>query len=134
MCRVFLADTDGENIQALGGLLEREHGVVPDIWRDRLGYRDFIDSPEDGIVLIRINDCAIPGLELTQAAVACGAGIHVVWMSESNTHALDAFRYGAEAYMLLPATGEALLDAINSLKFKSGVNSIHAEGEDMNEE
>ncbi|MEA4815469.1 MAG: hypothetical protein VB120_01205 [Lachnospiraceae bacterium] len=120
MYRVFLADTNGENIRKLGGLLEEGHGVVPDIWRDIRGYHDFIGRPEDGIVLIRINDCTIPGLELTQAAVACGAGIHVVWMSESKTYALDAFRYGVEAYMLLPATGEALRNALNSLRFKGG--------------
>ena len=112
---MFLADTDRRNIQELGGLIEREHGAVPDIWRDSSGYYDFIDRPEGGIVLIRIDDCAIPGLELTQAAIASGGSVHVVWMAQSDSYAVEAFRYGAEAYLLLPATRETLREVIRSL-------------------
>lgn len=131
---MFLVDTDKENIQKLSGLLKKEHGVVPGIWKDSRGYHAFLDKSEGGIVFIRIDNCAIQGLNLTQAAISGGAGAHVVWMSESKAHALHAFQYGVEAYMLLPATGEALWDAINSLKIKSGLKSIHAEGADKNED
>lgn len=131
---MLLADTDRENIHMLSGLLKREHGIVPDIWRDIRGYHAFIDKPEGGIVFIRIDNCAIPGLDLTQAATAGDAGIHVVWMAESRVYALDAFRYGVEAYLLLPAAREALCDAIHTLKIKSKTNTIHAEGEDKNED
>jgi YesN/AraC family two-component response regulator len=54
-------------------------------------------------------------------------------VGERGPRALDAFRYGVEAYLLLPATKEALRDVINSLKTKSSPKNIHAEGVDSSE-
>jgi two-component SAPR family response regulator len=125
---VFLADTDRENIQKLGGLLEREQGIVPDIWRDSRGYRSFVENPERKIVFIRIENPVIPGLELTRAAALEG-NLHIVWMAESDVYALDAFYYGAEAYLLLPAAGERLRDIIDSLGvYKRGIKHTGGEG------
>ncbi len=119
---IFLADTDRENIKMLSGFLAQEHAVDPDVWQNSCGYQKFLDESESAIVFIRVDNCAIPGLELTQAAIARGTGIHVIWMAESDAYAVDAFRYGAEAYLLLPATGEKLRETINSLIEKTKGN------------
>ncbi len=114
MCRVFLADTDRENNQKLGALLERGHGIVPELWRNSRGYRAFVENPESKIVFIRIENPSVPGLELTQAAT-WDRRLHIVWMADSGAYALDAFYYGAEAYLTLPATEERLRDIMDSL-------------------
>lgn len=119
MCAIFLADTDRENIDILSRILAQQHAVAPDAWRSRGGYLKFLDESERAIVFIRVDNCEIPGLELTQAATARGADMHVVWMAGSAAYAVDAFRYGAEAYLLLPATGEKLRETINSLHKKT---------------
>lgn len=131
MYGMFLADTDRENIKMLSGILERNHTVVPDVWQNSREYLKFLDESESATVFIRVDNCAIPGLEITQTAIARGANIHVVWMAESDKYAVDAFRYGAEAYLLLPATEESLRKTINSLNRK--INKIHKKGEDTNE-
>jgi len=82
-------------------------------------------------VFIRVDNCAVPGLELTQAAIARDTVIHVVWMADSDAYAVDAFRYGAEAYLLLPTTREMLQETINLLIDKTNGNFI--KGENRNE-
>ena len=115
---LFIADTDSENIKALSSLLAQKHGFVPEVWLSSLRYHKFLEEYESAIILIRVDDCAIPGLELTQAALARGIGIHSVWMSQNDAHAVDAFRYGAEAYLLLPTTEEILCKTIDSVIYK----------------
>ncbi len=114
MYGMFIADTDKENINMLCGFLTQKHAIVPDVWQNSRGYQKFLDESESAIVFIRVDNCAIPGLELTKAAMTRGDNIHVIWMSESEAYALEAFRYGAEAYLLLPATEEILRKTINS--------------------
>ncbi len=108
MCGIFLGDTDRENVKMLSGFLAKQHDVVCDVWRNSSGFQKFLEKHESAIVFIRMDNCALPGLKLTQAATARGAGIHVVWMAESDAYAVDAFRYGAEAYLVLPATENTL--------------------------
>lgn len=135
MHRTYIVDTEKENIRNLCELLEAECGLTPVVWRSYRGYRAFLDDPERGVVLIHIDSPAIPGLELTRAATARSSNnIQVVWMAESKAYALDAFRNGVEAFMLMPITGEALRDIIHSLEIKSGTNGIYTEGEDKNED
>lgn len=112
--RVFIADTDNDNIKMLSELLLSKHDIVPDIWQNGREYLNFLES-ESAIVFIRVDNCFIPSLELTLAAISRSTDIHVVWMAESDAYAVDAFRYGAEAYLLLPATAEAWDDALESL-------------------
>lgn len=114
MCEVFLADTDRQNIDMLRELLAKYHAVDPAIWHNNRGYYEFLDNSANAIVFIRVDNCAIPGLEITQAAIDSDTDIHVVWMAQSGAYALDAFRYGADAYLLLPATEETLRETINS--------------------
>lgn len=128
---MFLADTDRENIKILSRFLAQKHAIVPVVWQNSREYLKFLDKSESAIVFVRVDNCAIPGLELTKAAITRGANIHVVWMSENDAYALDAFRYGAEAYLLLPATEEALRKTINSFNRKTNV--IYKKGEDTNE-
>ena len=130
MCGIFLADTDRENIKMLSGFLAQRYAIAPDVWQNSRRYRRFLEESESSIVFIRVDNCAVPGLELTQTAIARGNSVHIVWMAESDAYAVDAFRYGAEAYLLLPATGEKLWDAINSLTKQKG---IYIKGENRNE-
>ena len=118
MIKAFLADTVCDNIQELCALLEKEHGMVPDIWQNSRRYHTFLENPQNKIVFIRIDDPSIPGLMLTQSAAAHNANTHIVWMAKSGAYAVDAFRYGAEAYMLLPAAKESLRDIMDSLVHK----------------
>ncbi len=108
MCGIFLGDTDRENVKMLSGFLAQQHAIAPKVWQNSGGYLKFLDESKSAIVFIRMDNCAVPGLELTQAATARGANIHVVWMAESDAYAVDAFRYGAEAYLVLPATENTL--------------------------
>ncbi len=122
MCGIFLADTDRENVKMLGGFLAQQPAIVPEVWHSNGRYLNFLEASESAIVFIRVDNCAIPGLELTQAAIEHGTNIHVVWMAKSDAYAVDAFRYGAEAYLLLPATGETVMETINSLIDKTNGN------------
>jgi DNA-binding NarL/FixJ family response regulator len=119
LLRIYIADSDAKNVQQLKLLLESAYGVVPDIWRSQRGQRSFFDNTNDNVVLIRVDDPSVPGLALTREAVARGPGTHVVWMAESAAHAVEGFRYGAEAYLLLPATGATLREAFKSLNYKA---------------
>ena len=112
---MFIADTDSENIKKLSGFLVHKHDIVPDVWLNRRRYLKFLEESENAIVFIRMDDYAVPGLELTQNAISHGTGIHVVWMASNGAYAVDAFRYGAEAYLLLPAIEETLYETINSM-------------------
>ena len=131
MCGIFLADTDRENVKLLSGFLAQQHAIVPDVWQNSRGYHKFLEESESAIVFIRVDNCAVPGLKLTQAAIVRGTDIHVVWMAKSDAYAVDAFRYGAEAYLLLPATGEMLRETIYSLN--GNTNGINKRGEVTNE-
>lgn len=115
MNRVFIADTDRANIKMLYVFLALKHSLVSAVWQNSREYLKFLDESESAIVFIRMDNCNIPGLELTRAAIERGTGIRVVWMSESDAYALDAFRYGAEAYLLLPATEDTLDEVMKSL-------------------
>jgi len=114
--RVFLADRDKENIRHLSCLLEDAHHIRPAVWQNLYSFHTFIEEPEAGTIFIRIDDPLIPGLELTRyASDHHYPRINIIWMAKSVSYALEAFRYGAEAYLLLPATGETLQETIRSL-------------------
>jgi two-component SAPR family response regulator len=120
--RMFIADTDSENIKILSGFLAQKHDIVPDVWLNRFRYLKFLEESESAIVFIRVDNCAVAGLELTQEAISRGAGIHVVWMASSGAYAVDAFRYGAEAYLLLPVIEETLSETIYSINNRTKGN------------
>lgn len=122
MYRIFIADKENENIKFLSDYLTQKQDVVPEVWQDRHGYQKFLEKSESAVVFARVDNYSIPCLKLTQAAIERGANIHVVWMSGSYAHALDAFRYGAEAYLLLPATEEMLKDIFHSLNRQTKKN------------
>ena len=115
MYGMFIADTDSENIKLLSGFLAQKHEIVPDVWQNRCRYQKFLEESESAIIFIRMDNCAVPGLEITQEAISRGAGIHVVWMASNGAYAVDAFRYGAEAYLLLPVIEETLSETIYSM-------------------
>ena len=108
MQRVFLADTDKENIQNFIGLLEDAHNIRPAVWQNRCSFDSFIEAQEDGAVFIRIDDPFIPGLELTRYASDYYPRINIVWMAKNESYALEAFPRGVDSYLLLPLTAEKL--------------------------
>jgi DNA-binding NtrC family response regulator len=124
---IFLADTDRENIKMFSGFLAQKHAADPVVWQNSRRYQKLLDESESAIEFIRVDNCMIPGLELTQAAIARGTGIHIVWMAESDAFAVDAFRCGAEAYLLLPATGDAFRKTISPLIDENKENLISKE-------
>jgi two-component SAPR family response regulator len=106
--RVFLADTDKENIRKFTCLLEDAHNIRPAVWQNRYSFDSFIEAPEAGAVFIRIDDPFIPGLELTRYASDHYPRINIVWMAKSESYALEAFPSGVDSYLLLPLTAEKL--------------------------
>jgi DNA-binding NtrC family response regulator len=115
---VLLVDKDKENISRLINLFIEEFGVNPEVWHSRRDYRAFLDKGQGGVALIKIDNPAVPGLELTKEAAERYPAIRVVWMADSSAHALDIFSCGAEAYLLLPATVKGLREIFHSLDSK----------------
>lgn len=116
--RVLLADKDNDNTEKLIRIFHEYYHLSPQLWRNERAFRTFIRTPGDGVVLIRIDDPSIPGLELTKQATAVYPEIQVVWMAASEGYALEAFPRSVDAYLLLPATGEKLAVVMDSLHFK----------------
>jgi len=114
--RVFLADTDKENIRNFTCLLEDAHNIQPAVWQNKCSFDSFIKAPEAGAVFIRIDDSFIPGLELTRYASNHYPRINIVWMAKSESYALEAFPRGVDSYLMLPLTAEKLQFAVKSLE------------------
>lgn len=111
--KVFIADTDKENIHELTCMLKENQNIQPAIWQDLQSFKDSIDASQIGVLFIRIDDPTIPGLELTRLAAQYYPKIHTVWMAESKSYALEAFPMGVTAFIMLPATAEKLQNAQN---------------------
>jgi len=115
MFRTYIADTDIINIKKLSRFLVQKNVVVPEVWHSKFEYYKFLNESENAIVFIRVDNYAISGFELTKSTTARSPNIHIVWMAGSDAYAVEAFRYGAEAYLLIPATENAIGEIIDSI-------------------
>lgn len=122
MFKTFIADTDRINIKRLSRFLLQKHGVIPEIWCTKHEFNMFLEESENAIVFIRVDNYSVSGFELTKSAAARSPNIHIVWMAGSDSYAVEAFRYGAEAYLLIPATENAIEETIDSINRKAKEN------------
>lgn len=113
MKKVFLADTDKENLQKLTCLMKENQNIQLSSWQDLQSCKSSIEASEIEVLFIRIDDPALPGLELTRLAARHYPKIHTVWMAESKSYAIEAFPMGVTAFVMLPATAEKLQNAQN---------------------
>ena len=116
--RVLLADKDRYNTERLIRIFKKNYCIWPQVWQNEHAFQAFFDTPEDGVIFVRIDDPSIPGLELTRRATTVYSNIQLVWMAANEEYALEAFPRGVDAYLLLPATEEKLAEVMDSLKFK----------------
>lgn len=108
MKKVFLADTDKENIQKLTCLLKENQNIQPAVWEDLQSCKTNIETSDIEVLFVRIDDPALPGLELTRLAAEKYPKIHTVWMANNESYALEAFPRGVTAFIMLPATSDKL--------------------------
>jgi FixJ family two-component response regulator len=115
---VFLADNDGENIEALSRLFREVYGVCPQIWRDTMSYLSYLSGQAEGVVFVRIDNPDLGGLALSREALARQPRIQLAWMAGSEAHGIEAFSYGADEYLLLPASEDGLRNVMKTLESK----------------
>jgi FixJ family two-component response regulator len=116
--RVFIADKDGDNTEALTRLFQEMYGVCPVIWRDTMSYLSFLSGQAEGIVFVRIDKPDLGGLALSREALARQPRVQLAWMADSEAHGVEAFSYGADEYLLLPASEDSLRDVMKTLEHK----------------
>lgn len=118
MYRVFLADNDGDNVQALTHHFQELYGVCPQVLHDTMSYLSFLSGQAEGAVFVRIDNPGLCGLALSREAMARQPRVQLVWMARCEAHSVEAFSYGADAYLLLPASEDSLRDVMKTLEHK----------------
>ena len=114
-----MADHDKNNLNQLRGLIRAKCNIQPDIYSSDITLISQLrQNPGEGVLFIRIDDMSLAALKLTSTAKMFYPRVQIVWMSESDKHALEAFARGVDAYLLLPATRENIAETINCLHFK----------------
>jgi DNA-binding LytR/AlgR family response regulator len=81
-------------------------------------FLGFLHSHEESVVFVRIDNPDMKGLSLSWEALAQEPRAQLVWMACSGNHGVDAFSYGADAYLLLPATADRISDVMLALEHK----------------
>ncbi|MDD2620558.1 MAG: hypothetical protein PHC92_07825 [Syntrophomonadaceae bacterium] len=119
MKRVLLVDYEKNNLVRLSNLFRDKYKIDPSIFTGRLSsLYEFILHDEDGVIFIRIDNASVNGLEISRKAGIWYPRIQVVWMSDSESNALDAFAQGIDSYLVLPANWEKLQQIVQSLQYK----------------
>lgn len=116
--RVFLADNDSDNLHALTHHFQELYGVCPQMLHDTMSYLSFLSGQAEGVVFVRIDNPSLGGLALSREALARQPRVQLVWMAHSETHGIEAFSYGADEYLLLPASETSLRDVMSTLEHK----------------
>jgi DNA-binding NarL/FixJ family response regulator len=122
---VFIADSDRDNLRRLSVLFRELYGVRPQVLRGLPSGLDGFNGPEEIIVLVRVDRPDIGVLRLTKEVRKRSPNSQLVWMSRSDAHCLEAFSYGADAYLLLPASEDKLREVLHVLALK---RKIHPRG------
>lgn len=81
---------------------------------------DFLNNHDLDAIFIRIDVASNNGLEITRRLKEKFPKIKLIWMSYSDSYALDAFKEGVDAFIELPMTRENMHGALKRLERHQG--------------
>lgn len=115
--RVFFLDRGGPGLDKILAWLSgkkniREVSVIkdPDLFLEQVEW----EKPD--LVMIRLGDSDIPGLNIGRMVKALEPEIRIVFVSDERVYALDAYEVGAYGYLLSPITETKLRKIFSSRK------------------
>jgi len=101
--KVYILDNGGSGLDKIVTWLSKDTGIkeISVISRaDEFLKKVKREYPE--LVFIRLGNDEIQGLETGRAVKQVKSDIRIVFISEENDHALDAYEVGANGYLLCP--------------------------------
>ncbi len=85
------------------------------------------EHPE--LVFIRLGNDDIPGLKTGRMVKDVKSGIRIVFVSEENDHALDAYEVGANGYLLCPIEKKKFDSILSKAKQETYCNNGSMKGD-----